>query len=204
MDAANNFEIRRIGAVVLAAGVSSRLKQPKQLVEFRGKTLLRRAVETALEAAFDPVLVVLGANFERTRAEIEDLPVEIVFNEVWEDGLSSSIKTGIEFLRDKHASVKATLVMLADQPFITASHLNLLRQKYLARSDNPIVAAGYDGAVGVPAIFSASVFDDLRSLAGDEGAKRVIKKYGALVRTINLPEAAIDIDTPADLEKLRA
>jgi molybdenum cofactor cytidylyltransferase len=94
--------------------------------------------------------------------------------------------------------------MLADQPFITASHLNLLRQKYLARSDNPIVAADYDGAVGVPAIFSASVFDDLRSLSGDEGAKRVIKKYGALVRTINLPEAAIDIDTPADLEKLRA
>ena len=206
MDAANNSAKKRIGIIVLAAGGSTRMKKPKQLLQFNEKTLLRRAVETAVGSAAEPVLVVLGANYERTKAEIADLPVEIIFNENWQSGLSSSVKSGIEHfrkLRQTGQFISACLLMLADQPFITSRHLNLLAEKFLERSDNLIVAARYEKIVGVPAIFSHAVFDDLRKLSGDEGAKKVIKKYGSLVRTINLPEAAFDIDTPHDFQNLK-
>lgn len=193
----------KIGIVVLAAGASSRMGEAKQLLGYQGKTLLRRAVETALESAVETVVVVLGANFERTITEIQDYPVAIAHNADWQEGLASSIKIGLESLLDKDEDVSACLVMLADQPFVTKEHLDMLAKKFLARPGIPIVAAKYENTIGVPAVFSAAVFDDLRSLAGDEGAKKVIKKYGSLVRTVNLPEAAIDIDTPADLEKLR-
>lgn len=191
-------ENKPIGIIILAAGASRRMREPKQLLEIDGKTLLRRATETALESSCDRTIVVLGANFEKTSAEIEDLPVEIVHNENWENGLSSSIKAGIERLNEILPFAGA-LLMLADQPFITAEHLNLLAEKYRdLHSTNQIIAAAYDQTIGVPALFSAAFFDDLVTLSGDEGAKAVIKKHRALVSILNLPEAAFDIDTPQD------
>ena len=92
MDEAN----KQIGIIILAAGASSRMKQPKQLLKFEGETLLRRAALTAVESVCSPVIVMLGANFEDTKKEVEDLPVEICFNENWQTGLSSSIKKGLK------------------------------------------------------------------------------------------------------------
>ena len=192
-------ENKSIGVIILAAGVSRRMMEPKQLIEFRGKTLLRRATETALESVGDGTIVVLGANFEKTRAEIEDLPIEMVHNEDWESGMSSSILAGIEKLKEK-LPFAAALVMLADQPFITANHLNQFAEKFRDPTcEATVIAAEYDGTLGVPALFSPAVFDDLLKLSGDEGAKKVLVKYRPLIGTVNLPEAAFDIDTPADL-----
>lgn len=190
-----------IGIIVLAAGASVRMKEPKQLLIFQGKTLLRRAVETGVESLYEPVVVVLGANFERAKAEIEDLPVEIVINPNWQSGLSSSIKTGIEKLRQIAPNIAASVMTLADQPFVTANHLNLFAEQF-DRSKNVIIAAEYNETVGVPALFSREIFDDFKGLSGDKGAKPIIEKHRERLATIALPEAAFDIDTPQDFLKL--
>jgi molybdenum cofactor cytidylyltransferase len=197
MDAENNS----IGIIVLAAGASSRMKKPKQLLQFEGKSLLKRAVETAIDSIYQPVIVVLGANFELTKAEIEDLPVEIVHNGDWQSGLSSSIKTAIENLLKIAPNIAACVIALADQPFITATHLNLFAETF-PQSDDLIIAAEYNGTIGVPAIFSREVFDDFNELLGDKGAKPIMKKYRDRLTTIDLPEAAFDIDTPQDFQSL--
>ena len=196
-------ENKQIGIIVLAAGSSARMNQPKQLLEFQGKTLLRRALQTAVESICKPVIVVLGANFERTKAEIEDLPVEIVFNENWQSGLSSSIKAGVENLLSIAPQTSAAVLTLADQPFVTANHINLLTEKFY-RTKSSIIAAEYNRTIGIPALFSREIFADFRKLSGDKGAKAIIEKHRASLLTIDLPEAAIDIDTPEDLEKAEA
>ena len=192
---------KQIGIIVLAAGASRRMKEPKLLLEFKGKTLLRRAVETAIESVCKPVVVVLGANFEKTKAEIEDLPVEICFNENWQSGLSSSIKTGIENPQTIEADISAVIITLADQPFITANHINNFAEKFY-ESKKLIVAAEYDGTIGVPALFAKEIFDDFYELSGDKGAKLVLEKRRETLETIELPEAALDIDTPPDFINL--
>lgn len=193
---------KQIGIVVLAAGSSSRMKKPKQLLEFAGATLLRRAASAAVESSCKPVVVVLGANFEKTKAEIEDLPVEICFNENWLSGLSSSIKTGIENLLEIAPNVSAAAFTLADQPFITSRQINRLTEKFY-QSKSLIVAAEYDGTIGVPAVFAREIFDDFFELSGDKGAKAIMEKRSEMLKTIDLPEAAFDIDTPRDFINLQ-
>jgi molybdenum cofactor cytidylyltransferase len=194
-------ENKPIGIIVLAAGGSSRMGEPKQLLRFQNKTLLRRAVETAIESVYEPVVVVLGANFEKARAEIEDLPAEIVLNAHWQSGLSSSLKAGIENLQRIAPAAAACVVALADQPFVCAAHLNRLEEEF-RQNNYLIVAARYHGTVGVPALFSRACFDDFRALAGDKGAKPVIAKHAAAMLAVDLPEAAFDLDTPEDLNSL--
>ncbi len=191
-----------IGIIVLAAGASRRMNQPKQLLQFEGKTLLRRAVLTAIESIYTPVIVVLGANFDKTKAEIDDLNVEIVFNQDWQTGLSSSIKTGIEHLLKSAPDTSACVITLADQPFVRANHLNLFAERF-NRSNDLIVAAEYNEIRGVPALFGREVFADFKELSGDKGAKIAIEKWRARLSTIDLPEAALDIDTPEDYSKLK-
>jgi molybdenum cofactor cytidylyltransferase len=191
-----------IGVIVLAAGASRRMNEPKQLLEFEGKTLLRRTVETAVESIYKPVVVVLGANFERMKPEIEDLPVDIYFNESWQSGLSSSIKIGLENLLKIAPDSAASVMMLADQPLITANHINLFAEKFF-QTKSSIIAAEYGETRGVPALFSRAIFEDFSHLSGDKGAKLIIEKYRENLSTINLPEAAFDIDTPQDFSRLK-
>lgn len=201
MDETNHSADQSIGIIVLAAGASVRMNAPKQLLQFEGKSLLRRAAETALQSIYKPVVVVLGANFEKIRTEIEDLPVEIVFNKDWPSGLSSSIKTGIENLLKIAPNVAAVMITLADQPFVTANHINLFAEQFY-QSDNLIIAADYNQTRGVPALFASEVFADFNELSGDKGAKIIMKTRREKLSTINLPEAAFDIDTPQDFAKL--
>lgn len=192
----------KTGIIVLAAGASSRMKTPKQLLDFEGETLLRRAVSAAVESICEPVVVVLGANYEKTSAEIEDLPVEICFNERWENGLSSSIKTGIERLLKIEPEISAAVFTLADQPLVNGNHINLLVEKF-HRSKNSIIAAEYNETVGVPAVFARKFFDDFFELSGDTGAKIIMEKRRESLETIELPEAAFDIDTERDFLNLK-
>jgi molybdenum cofactor cytidylyltransferase len=187
--------------VLLAAGASNRLGNfPKQLLEFRGKTLIRRAAENALASKCQNVCVVLGAQAEKIKREIEDLPIEIVVNENWKQGMSSSLKCGLGKLLEIEPKLSAVAVMLADQPLVDSTIINRLIEVFL-ETQKPVVAE-YAETVGVPAIFSRALFDEILNLSADAGAKRIIKKYAASIKKIPVPEAAFDVDTQNDYENL--
>ncbi len=187
-----------IGGLLLAAGGSRRMGQPKQLLKFEGKTLLRRAAETLVSSICDPIVVVLGAEFDESKKEITDLPVSFCRNENWQSGMSSSIKAGLEKLLSIKSDIAAVMITLCDQPLITADKLDLLAEEF-RRSDVAIVAAEYSGTLGVPAIFSRELFAELFQLEGDKGARDLIRASKNLTG-IDLPEGAFDIDTTSDLE----
>ena len=204
-----------VAFVVLAAGGSSRLGRPKQLLPFRGRTLLRRAVEVAAEAASaaaaddggdDPavgtaargrVVVVLGADAERMRAELQGLPVEVAVNADWASGLSSSVRAGLDAAGD----AGGVLFVAADQPFVTADLLGRIAAAF--RAGAPIVACAYAGTLGVPALFDSTLFGELASLEGDAGAKRVIERHRDVVRVVAFEQGAADVDSPGDIDSLR-
>lgn len=188
--------------IILAAGNSTRLGKPKQLLEFQGKTLIRRAAETALAAGCENVVVVLGANSDRIKKEIENLPLKIVINENWESGMSSSIKTGLEKLLETEPNPSSVILTLCDQPLVDAKTiLRLIETRH--KTQKKIVACEYRETLGVPVIFSREMFKELLNLQGDAGAKFLIKKYLSDAAKIPVPEAAIDIDTAEDYEKLK-
>jgi molybdenum cofactor cytidylyltransferase len=192
---------KSIGIIILAAGASSRMNgQPKQLLEFEGKTLLRRAAETALSSNLRPVVVVLGANAEKSLPEIKDLPVLPAINENWASGMGGSIKTGLSVLLAENTDIEAAILMLCDQPFVTAETLNRLVETF-QKTKKPIAACQYSDTLGVPALFAREMFAELSALQGDAGAKAVIKKHANVAQS-PAPEAAFDIDTQADFQKL--
>ena len=193
---------QQVGMIVLAAGGAARMNgTPKQLLHFREKTLLRTAVETAVETVCKPVIVVLGANFDRTKAEISDLEAEICFNENWQSGLSSSIKCGLRKLLEIHPQSSAVIISLGDQPLIKAEMFDQFVKKF-RETKKPIIAAEYGETVGVPALFAGEIFDELFQVENDKGARSIIEKYKNSTEKIPLPEAAFDIDTLEDYENL--
>ena len=192
----------KIGGLLLAAGGSSRLGQPKQLLQFNSKTLLRHAAEAMAASICDPVFVVLGAETARSAEEIEGLSVFQCLNENWKSGMSSSIKVGIAKLVEIAPEIDAVLISLCDQPFVTAEMLNRFCEKFAASGSN-VVAAKYNGVAGVPALFSRELFGDLTRLDGDKGARDLIRGRSDIA-TVDLPEAAFDIDTPDDASKLHS
>jgi molybdenum cofactor cytidylyltransferase len=200
--------LSRIGLILLAGGGSRRLGTPKQLLaDGAGRTLVRRAAEAALESACRPVVVVAGASAEAVQRELADLPLTLIINAAWETGLASSLKAGLNTLLDTNppdaAIVDAVLVMLCDQPNVSSSLLNSLIAAYTG-TGHQIAACEYGGALGVPAVFGQTLFPALLALTGDEGARRVIKRYAGPVTRIPFPEGAFDIDTPQDALKLSA
>ncbi|RYD27974.1 MAG: nucleotidyltransferase family protein [Verrucomicrobiaceae bacterium] len=183
------------GIILLAAGESKRFGSPKQLAHFRGKPLLRHAVDTALEAGLGPVNVVLGAVDQPCRDVLEGMNVSIIHHAGWEKGMGGSISVGIRPWMGRRNPLKGVIVLLADQPEVTAAHLRALAA---ASAGHSIVAAAYSGQVGVPAWFAPDKFMRLLLLEGEKGAKTLIAREPR-VRRIEIPAAAFDIDTPEDL-----
>jgi len=187
------------GIIILAAGSSSRLGQPKQNLVYKDKTLLQGTIETAMASVCDPVIVVLGANSEVIVPTIEQTGVKIVQNNEWSEGMASSIQAGIRELMTINPEVKSVILMLCDQPFADTYLLNLL---ILAKSKHGITASFYNDTIGAPVLFDAIYFDELLQLNGAEGAKKIIQKYPDKVTEIPFPLGGVDIDTIADFEKL--
>ena len=189
-----------IGVLVLAAGESTRMGRPKQLLPYRGSTLLRHAAETALATRLGPVLVVLGAEAERCRKALGELAIRTVINPDWPQGMGSSIRIGVEELERLLPPVGGVLILLHDQPAIPAERLQELVEA--RRAEDLIVAAGYGEVVGVPAYFRRDLFEELRALDGAAGARKIIEAHRSHVRRFELPEARFDIDTPVDFERV--
>lgn len=190
----------KVGGLLLAAGGSSRLGRPKQLVDWEGKTLIRRAAEALLAADCSPVFVVLGGEVERSRQELEGLDAEVVINDSWKSGMGSSIAVGMGSILAVIPQPDAVLISLCDQPFVTAEKLRPFIEMF-DESRVAVIAAHYNDVAGVPALFSAKLYPDLAALNGDKGAREIIRNSPDVV-TIPLSEAAIDIDSNGDLEAL--
>lgn len=184
-----------IGAIVLAAGASSRLGYPKQLITQAGETLLLHATLAALNAGAHPVLVVLGSDAARIAPQLNIPSAQIVTNENWESGLASSLAAGLRAITANH-TCDAVMVTLADQPNVGAAALKRLTSAFDA--NHRIVAAAYAGTIGVPAIFGSEHVPALLLLKGDAGAGRWMRARMSEVTGVPLPEAELDIDTQAD------
>jgi molybdenum cofactor cytidylyltransferase len=186
----------RVVAVILAAGASSRLGRPKQLLPFRGTTLLRAVVMEACASRFDRVGVVLGANAASIAATIDDLPVTTIDNLAWSAGMSSSIHAAVAWARTQESS--AVLLAAGDQPLLTVAHFDCLVDAH--RGSSGLTGSLYGGTIGVPAIFDRSMYDRLETLTGDEGARRVLREAAAngAVASVDWPEGVVDIDTHED------
>ncbi|HEY9402659.1 MAG TPA: nucleotidyltransferase family protein [Pyrinomonadaceae bacterium] len=190
-----------VGAIVLAAGSSSRMGCPKQTLQYRGESLLRRAALAALGAECRPVIVVTGANAELSRRELDGLDVREVLNALWETGMASSVRAGVEGLVNADADVDAAVLLLCDQPHVTADIISGLIAAHRANG-RIVVASTYGGSFGVPALFGRSLFDELARLEGTAGAKQVIKRHASEAHFLPFPCGEVDVDTPDDFSRL--
>ncbi len=195
---------RRVHAVVLAAGGSSRLGQPKQLAQLGGVSLLRRAAEAVLAADVATATVVLGPSAEVMAAELAGLAVHVVHNPDWRAGVGSSIRCGVRALAAQDAlhDDAGILFLLCDQPQLTTAHLNDLIAVF--RSGAAIVASGYADTAGVPAIFAGRYAAELRELKDARGGKQLLEQHRAAVRVVPLPGGELDVDTTEDLWRAQA
>ena len=190
-----------VGIVVLAAGKSKRLGQPKQLLTHRGTTIIGDVIKMALTSKAGRTIVVTGAYAERIRNELVCFPITIIDNDDWQEGLAASIRQGIETLEKSDPPQTAVLLMTSDQPRLSTQLINQMIDKYDNQA-NRIVACEYEQTLGVPALFDRAYFSELKSLSGDSGAKEIIKANRNLVVTVPFPEGGLDIDTPSDMEQL--
>ena len=186
-----------IGVILLAAGGSSRLGRPKQLLPWGRATLLHRTAATAVETGLAPVIVVLGAEAGLCRREVESLPVRIVVNEEWAEGMGSSLRVGVQALEKLLPDADGVLVMLNDQPRISAATLQALAE--LWQTSGKAAAAGYYAErAGVPAVFGRELFGELKELRADAGAKKILERHGDDLVKMEMPEALVDIDSAED------
>lgn len=193
----------RTAVVVLAAGGSSRMGRPKQLLPFRGRSLLWHTTDVALAAARGPVVVVLGAAADRLAPELDGLPVTVNRNPDWEQGPGTSVRAGVAAVEALPEAVEAVVFLLCDQPLVGPGHVRRLVEAHRA-TGLPMAASGYVGSVGVPALFARGCFPALRALDPAVGAKQLLACRPGAVAVVPFPAGEIDLDTPDDYERLLA
>ncbi len=198
-----------IAAIILAAGASRRLGQPKQLVIHHGETLLARTLRITQSTIGGPVVVVLGASAGQIRSAIDFSNAQIVDNPHWEQGIASSIQAGLNFIEENESAAAPTegvLILTCDQPHLTEEHLANLLKEFLMQSgpqqESIIAVSAYAGVVGTPAIFPRSLFANLNALVGDEGARSLLRNPTCRIIQIELPGGELDIDLQDDLQHL--
>lgn len=186
-------------AIVLAAGRASRFGEPKQLQELDGQSLVARAMRCAEQVCGERTVLVTGHAGGEVHNACAPLQGFLVHNNAFASGMASSIRSGVDAVG---ACADGVLILLADQPLVTATELERLRDLWLEQPARP-AACRYAGRAAVPAIFPRSDFAALMSLQGDRGAQALLRAYGDELPQLDVPEAAVDIDEPLDLENVR-
>jgi CTP:molybdopterin cytidylyltransferase MocA len=184
------------GAIVLAAGASTRLGEAKQLAVLGDERLLERAVRIANEAGLAPVIVVLGCRAEEIRASCRLGDATVVLNPDWAEGMASSVRAGIAALP---GDLDGIVLMTCDQPAVTGAHLHALLKAAETNSGLQVVSSRYANRQGVPAFFPAAAWADLRSLRGDQGARGLLGES----KSVELDGGQLDVDTAESLELAR-
>jgi molybdenum cofactor cytidylyltransferase len=186
------------GIVILAAGASTRLGKPKQLLPWHGSTLLQHAVQVARQVTDEPI-VVLGAHLHQLEAVLDPATVQIVHNASWKEGIASSIHSGLTAAMQQKP--EHVIFMVCDQPFVSAA---ILQELVLAhqKTGKSIIASAYSGTLGIPALFDTTFFHQLLDLGGDTGAKKIIQQHSGHVYGVPFPMGHIDIDTAEEYDAL--
>ncbi|WP_316848275.1 nucleotidyltransferase family protein [Pedobacter psychrodurus] len=187
--------------IILAAGNSSRLGRTKQLLDYKGKTLLQTVIDEALKTDCKPIIVVLGANADEIAAKHENDQVSFVINENWESGMASSIVAGLSTLIKKNSEIDSIIIAVADQVFIKMINFKNLIEKQIETGKN-IIASKYAETIGTPVLFKKDYFETLLSLKGTDGAKKILKQYPQDLETVAFEQGEIDIDTETDYNHL--
>lgn len=189
-----------ISGILLAAGRSQRMGQPKLLLPWQGIPLIRHVAQLALRSKVDELIVVVGHRAEHVRAGLEHVPVRIVENEHFLDGQSTSVRAGVLALGK---DVKAAVMLLADQPLLQTATIDQLINAFITTSA-PIVAPRYKGQRGNPTLFSRTVFKELQLLEGDQGARSMLAAYAPQIEWVDVGDEGIllDIDTPDMYQQL--
>lgn len=187
--------------ILLAAGASSRLGRPKQLLPYKGQSLLANAVDAANDSQGAPVIVVLGANAGEMEREIDQKKVHTVVNGEWDTGIASSIRQGLRELEKIAPGTNTAILMVCDQPYVTGALLDTLIAKH-KNTGKGIVASRYQDAMGTPALFHRRLFDDLLQLNGDMGAKRIFQQRPEEIACVDFEKGHIDVDTEQDYRAL--
>jgi molybdenum cofactor cytidylyltransferase len=196
------YPVTSMGIVILAGGQSSRLGRPKQLLQFNGMTLLEKVAAEALDMKNIPVLIVLGAHGEEIKSGFQVQGIEWVMNEHWQEGMASSLRSGIETMQQQHPQVDGILFLVCDQPYLETGLLEAL-VALQQEKDLPAAASSYGGKLGTPALFHQSVFPRLLSLRGDTGARKLLESMEGEVAVMPFDKGIEDIDTLQDYEKLK-
>lgn len=191
--------MNKIGIIILAAGESKRMGSPKQLLDIEGKSLIRRTAEVALATDCYPVVLVIGANKAQIAPKIIDLPLTVIDNPKWHEGMASSVKMGLVGLYMTYKDVEAVIMLVCDQPYLSVSLLERMVETYRTKKA-PIVACKYGEQVGVPALFDRKLFEELLNLTGDKGAKPVLMNHLDETYLITFEAGSIDLDTLEDYQ----
>jgi molybdenum cofactor cytidylyltransferase len=187
--------------VILAAGVSNRMGRNKMLLELDGESILRRAVQRAVEAGLDPIVVVLGHEADRARDELVGLRCEPVVNPDYARGVNVSLRAGIAAVPSR---ARAAVVVLADMPFVTAEMIATLVERY-RQTSAPLVISDYGGVNAPPILYDRSLFEELGAMEGEGCGKQVVRKHRSEAQVVPWPvEALTDVDLPEDYERVRA
>lgn len=192
---------KKYGIIILAAGGSSRLGSPKQLLPFRHKTLLKHVVSAAMNIGEAIVVVVTGAHKEEIEKSISDTNVAVVHNSEWQSGMASSVRAGLGWLLEQPEPPKSCIITVCDQPYISSDVFRSLISAYELEHKG-ICASSYGDTAGTPVLFSHTYFAELMTLKGDEGAKKLLSKNAKNLTLVPFFRGEIDVDTREDYEKI--
>lgn len=181
---------RNIALVILAAGASSRLGRPKQLVRKDNQTLIERVLHTAVNTPCFPIMVVLGAYREELIPLLSGWPVQIVENPDWDQGMGTSISCSLQTLIDQYPQTESVILLVCDQPYLQTEHLEALITAWESTGSG-IIASRYDDILGVPALYASVYFSELAALDGPTGARKLIMKYTNDVSFVDFPKGRI-------------
>ena len=190
-----------IPQLLLAAGSSTRMKQPKQLLSWGNKTLIEHQITTLLKTDQE-VIVVLGAYADKILPIIKELPITIFINNNWTNGMGNSIAFGIKMISEIFFNVDGVLISLVDQPLINTKHLKRMLNSFQPSKKQIIMSRSSIGWDGVPVLFDSYYFKILQTLKGEQGAKRIFNKEINKIKYIDAGDLLIDIDTPDVYEKM--
>lgn len=189
--------------LLLAAGSSSRMGEPKMLLPFRGGTLLQHIVNEINGLPDAQLIVVTGCYHELLVNILQPQQVPLIYNDQWSEGMGSSIKSGMEYIQQRYPEASRVLLLVVDQPYISTGLLQQMQDE-MERSKQKIIACTYAGTIGTPVLFDKTYFSKLLLMKGDKGAKQLVLQSVTDLQTIDFPQGAIDIDRPEDYATLLA